>query len=29
MESVDWEPTEKVLEFEKKHGIQRDGETTK
>ena len=29
MESEDWKPTEKVLEFEKRHGIQRNGETTK
>lgn len=29
MESEDWEPTEKVLEFEKKHGIQRNGESSK
>lgn len=29
MESEDWKPTEKVLEFEKKHGIQRNGETIK
>lgn len=25
MEADDWEPTEKVLEFEKKHGIKRRG----
>lgn len=25
MESEDWEPTEKVLEFEQKHGIKRTG----
>ena len=29
MESEDWEPTGQVLEFEKRHGIQRNGETTK
>lgn len=29
MESEDWKPTEKVLEFEKRHGIQRNGETAK
>lgn len=29
MESEDWQPTEKILEFEKKHGIQRNGTTTK
>lgn len=29
MESEDWKPTEKILEFERKHGIQRVGETTK
>lgn len=29
MESGDWKPTEKVLEFERKHGIQRNGETMK
>lgn len=29
MESEDWKPTEKVLEFEKRHGIQRNGENTK
>ena len=29
MESEDWKPTEKILEFEKKHGIQRNGETIK
>lgn len=29
MESEDWEPTEKVLEFEKRHGIQRNGKNTK
>ncbi len=28
MEAEDWKPTEKVLEFERKHGIQRDGEAT-
>ena len=25
MEAEDWKPTEKILEFEKKHGIQRQG----
>ncbi len=25
MELEDWKPTEKVLEFEQKHGIQRRG----
>jgi len=25
MESEDWKPTEKVLEFERRHGIQRQG----
>lgn len=25
MESEDWQPTEKVLEFERRHGIQRQG----
>lgn len=29
MESEDWKPTEKVLEFEKRHGIQKNGETAK
>lgn len=29
MESEDWKPSEKVLEFEKRHGIQRNGETAK
>lgn len=29
MESENWKPTEKILEFERKHGIQRNGETTK
>ena len=29
MESDEWEPTEKVLEFEKRHGIQRNGESAK
>lgn len=29
MESEDWKPSERILEFEKKHGIQRNGETTK
>lgn len=29
MEAEDWKPTEKILEFEKKHKIQRDGEATK
>ncbi len=29
MEAEDWKPTEKILEFERKHGIQRIGETTK
>ena len=29
MESEDWQPTERILEFERKHGIQRNGETTK
>ena len=29
MESENWKPTEKVLEFEKKHGIQRNEEATK
>lgn len=28
MEAEDWKPTEKVLEFEKRHGIQRNGENT-
>ena len=27
MESEDWKPDERILEFEKKHGIQRDRET--
>lgn len=27
MESEDWKPTEKVLEFERKHGIKRNGVT--
>lgn len=26
MESEDWKPTEKILEFEKKHGIKRQGQ---
>ena len=29
MESEDWKPTEKILEFEKKHGIQRNEENKK
>jgi len=29
MEAEDWKPTEKILEFERKHGIQRNGETEK
>ena len=29
MESEDWKPTEKILEFEKKHGIQRNEENEK
>ncbi len=29
MESEDWKPSERILEFEKRHGIQRNGETTK
>ena len=29
MEAEDWKPTKKVLEFEKKHGIQRNGENQK
>lgn len=29
MEDDDWKPTEKILEFEKTHGIQRNKETTK
>ncbi len=29
MEAEDWEPTEKVLEFEKKHGIQRNRKIAK
>ena len=29
MESEDWKPTEKVLEFEKMHGIPRNGEKQK
>lgn len=29
MESGNWKPTERILEFEKKHGIQRSGEATK
>jgi antitoxin YefM len=29
MEADDWEPTERILEFEKKHGIQRNGEAIK
>ena len=29
MESDDWKPTKKVLEFERKHGIQRTGEIIK
>ena len=28
MESEDWKPTERILEFERKHGIQRNGEST-
>lgn len=27
MEDEDWKPTERILEFERKHGIQRNGET--
>lgn len=27
MESDDWKPTKKVLDFERKHGIKRDGVT--
>ena len=27
MESEDWKPTEKILEFERKHGIKRNGVT--
>ena len=26
MESDDWKPSERILEFERKHGIQRNGE---
>ena len=26
MENENWKPTEKILEFEKKHGIKRNGE---
>lgn len=29
MESEDWKPTERILEFERKHGIQRNGEVAK
>ena len=29
MESEDWAPTEKVVDFERKHGIQRNGEAQK
>ncbi len=29
MEAEDWKPSERILEFEKRHGIQRNGETTK
>ncbi len=29
MESEDWKPSERILEFERKHGIQRNGEATK
>lgn len=29
MESEDWKPTKKILEFEKNHGIQRNVETQK
>lgn len=29
METNDWKPTEKILEFERKHGIQRNGDATK
>ncbi len=29
MEADDWKPTKKVLEFERKHGIQRNEETIK
>ena len=25
MEAEDWKPSERILEFEKKHGIQRQG----
>lgn len=28
MESDDWQPTQKVLEFERKHGIKRPGATS-
>jgi len=27
MEAEDWKPTERILEFERKHGIQRNGES--
>ena len=29
MEAGDWKPTERILEFERKHGIQRNGEVAK
>lgn len=29
MEADDWKPSERILEFERKHGIQRNEETTK
>jgi len=29
MEAEDWKPTERILEFERKHGIQRNGEAEK
>ncbi len=29
LESDDWKPTQKVLDFERKHGIQRPGATNK
>jgi len=29
MEAKDWKPTERILEFERKHGIQRNGEAIK
>lgn len=29
MESEDWKPSERILEFERKHEIQRNGEATK